>query len=183
SCRRVHRPDAIPFHCRFEPHGEWWERIRPHLTVHRVPHEPQGGDRVVLRIAGSAPAPDVAALAGLPGVELVADPVGLAACYAWADLAVVPLTAGGGTRIKLIEAFANGVPVVATSIGVEGIAAMHGVHLLIADAPAAFADACAKVLADSVLAARLAEEARTLVEARYAHAHGVHAVRNAFDRL
>ena len=71
----------------------------------------------------------------------------------------------------------------ATSIGVEGIAAMHGVHLLIADAPAAFADACAKVLADSVLAARLAEEARTLVEARDAHAHGVHAVRNAFDRL
>src|SRR5262249_55558779 len=44
SCRRVYRPDAIHFHCRFEPHGEWWERIRPHLTVHRVPCEPQGGD-------------------------------------------------------------------------------------------------------------------------------------------
>ena len=44
SCRRVYRPDAIHFHYRFEPHGEWWERIRPHLTLHRVPREPQGGD-------------------------------------------------------------------------------------------------------------------------------------------
>ena len=66
-------------------------------------------DPIVLRIAGSAPAQDVAALARLPGVEVVADPVDLAECYAWADLAVVPLTAGGGTRIKLIEAFAHGV--------------------------------------------------------------------------
>ena len=44
SCRRVYRPDAIHFHCRHEPHGEWWQRIRPHLTLHRVGREPQGGD-------------------------------------------------------------------------------------------------------------------------------------------
>ncbi len=143
----------------------------------------QCSERVALRIAGSTPAPDVAALARLPGVELVADPADMAECYAWADLAVVPLTAGGGTRIKLIEAFAHGVPVVATSIGAEGIAVTHDVHLLIADPPAAFADACAKVLADAVLATRLAEAARALVEARYAHAHGVRSIREAFAGL
>jgi hypothetical protein len=36
SCRRVYRPDAIHFHYRHAPHGPWWERIRPHLTLHRV---------------------------------------------------------------------------------------------------------------------------------------------------
>jgi len=45
SCRRVYRPDAIHFHCVHEPHGPWWERIRPHLTLHRVAKPP--------RLAGS----------------------------------------------------------------------------------------------------------------------------------
>jgi glycosyltransferase involved in cell wall biosynthesis len=143
----------------------------------------QYGTRIALRIAGSGPTAEVTALAGLPGVEVTADPADLADCYAWADLAVVPLAAGGGTRIKLLEAFAYGVPVVATSVGAEGIAAAHAVHLLIADAPAAFADACATVLADRALAARLAESARALVEARYAHARGVRSIRDAFASL
>jgi glycosyltransferase involved in cell wall biosynthesis len=128
-------------------------------------------------------AAEVIALARLPGVELLADPADLAESYAWADLAVVPLAAGGGTRNKLLEAFAHGVPVVATSIGAEGIAAVHGVHLLIAAAPAAFTDACATLLADPALAMRLADSARALVEARFAHAHGVRRIRDAFVGL
>jgi glycosyltransferase involved in cell wall biosynthesis len=75
------------------------------------------------------------------------------------------------------------VPVVATSIGAEGIAATHDVHLLIADPPAAFADACAQVLADRVLAKRLTKAARALIEVRYSHAHGVRAIGEAFERL
>jgi glycosyltransferase involved in cell wall biosynthesis len=106
------------------------------------------GDDVVLRIAGSAPIAEIVALASLPGVELVVDPADLAPHYAWADLAVIPLTAGGGTRIKLIEAFAHGVPVVATTIGTEGVDARHGTHLLVADEPAAFAEACSLLLSD-----------------------------------
>lgn len=140
------------------------------------------GDGIVLRIAGSAPVPAVAALAELPGVELVADPRDLAACYAWADLAVVPLDAGGGTRVKLLEAFAHGVPVVSTPIGAEGVMATHEVHLLIAKAPSAFAEACSRLLADRGLAARLADAARALVEAQYAHACGVSRIRAAFEK-
>jgi hypothetical protein len=44
SCRRVYRPDAIHFHYRHEPHGEWWQRIRAHLTPHRLSEERQGAD-------------------------------------------------------------------------------------------------------------------------------------------
>jgi glycosyltransferase involved in cell wall biosynthesis len=144
----------------------------------------RSGERIALRIAGSSLLRgELTALAALPGVELIANPANLADCYAWADLAVVPLAAGGGTRIKLLEAFAHGVPVVATSIGAEGIAAEHGVHLLIAETTPAFTDACAAALDDHVLAARLAENARALVEARYAHAHGLRSIRDAFAEL
>ena len=44
SCRRVHRPDAIHFHYRHDPHGEWWQRIRPHLTLHRIAEDRRVAD-------------------------------------------------------------------------------------------------------------------------------------------
>jgi len=138
------------------------------------------GNAVALRIAGSAPAPEVAALTALPGVELVADPADMAKHYAWANLAVVPLRAGGGTRIKLLEAFAHGVPVVATRIGAEGIAAEDRVHALLADSSEALAEACAELLSDAELATRLSASARRLVESTYAHACGVSKIRDAF---
>jgi glycosyltransferase involved in cell wall biosynthesis len=140
------------------------------------------GSSVVLRIAGSAPAAEVAALATLPGVELVANPVDLAKHYAWADLAVIPLRAGGGTRIKLIEAFAHGVPVVATRIGAEGVAAEDRIHLLLADSSEALADACAELLSDAELAGRLSASALQLVESNYAHDRGVSIIRAAFRK-
>ncbi len=140
------------------------------------------GNKLALRIAGSAPAPEVAALTALPGVELVADPADLAKHYAWANLAVVPLRAGGGTRIKLLEAFAHGVPVVATRIGAEGIAAEHRVHVLLADSSEAIAEACSELLSDAQLAAHLAASALRLVESRYAHECGVSIIRDAFAR-
>ena len=59
-----------------------------------------------------------------------------------ADMAVIPIRFGSGTRIKIIEAFAHRVPVVSTTIGAEGLDALDGVHLLLADEPEAFADAC-----------------------------------------
>ena len=138
------------------------------------------GDAVTLRIAGSAPAREIAALAALPGIELVPDPPAMEPHYAWADLAVIPLAAGGGTRIKLLEAFAHGVPVVATTIGAEGVPAQDGVHLLLADSAADFAQACAELLRDAPFAQRLAANARGLVEAGYAHAHGVAIIREHF---
>jgi len=141
------------------------------------------GGLTTIRIAGSAPAPEVCALASLPGVEVVVNPESLAPHYAWADLAVIPLSAGGGTRIKLIEAFAYGVPVVATRIGAEGVAVVDAVHLLLADSRTELVEACARVLSDAALAGRLSFHARRLVEANYSHDVGVLTIRNTFEKI
>lgn len=79
----------------------------------------------------------------------------------------VPILSGGGVRVKILEAMAMGVPVVSTSIGCEGLDMHDGEHLLVADTPADFAHACAKVLQDKDLSLRLARNARRLILERY----------------
>jgi glycosyltransferase involved in cell wall biosynthesis len=91
----------------------------------------------------------------------------LAPLYTAADVVVVPLRAGGGTRIKILESFAHGVPVVTTRLGAEGIDAANGVHLLFADNAADFARACLQIKEAPEFAARLAAHAADLLAARY----------------
>jgi glycosyltransferase involved in cell wall biosynthesis len=84
-----------------------------------------------------------------------------------ASALAVPLLSGGGVRVKILESMAMGVPVVSTSIGCEGLDVRDGEHLLVADTPADFAHACAKVLRDKDLSLRLARNARRLILERY----------------
>jgi glycosyltransferase involved in cell wall biosynthesis len=108
------------------------------------------------------------AAAGLPrGVACLGDPADVPACFAQADMLLVPLRIGAGTRLKVLEAMAAGLPVVATARGCEGIAARTAEQLLVADTPADFAAACLRLLTEPGLAERLAANARRLVEARY----------------
>jgi glycosyltransferase involved in cell wall biosynthesis len=80
---------------------------------------------------------------------------------------VVPLRSGSGMRVKILDAFARGVPVVSTTIGMEGIDAVDGEHALIADTPESFADATARLLEVGGLADRLSRGARALALERY----------------
>jgi len=80
---------------------------------------------------------------------------------------VVPLRAGSGMRVKILEALARGVPTVTTSVGCEGIEAVPGRHLLVGDDPETFAAQVVRALTDDVLAARLAANGRALVMAKY----------------
>jgi polysaccharide biosynthesis protein PslH len=89
----------------------------------------------------------------------------LAAAYARARCAVVPLLQGGGSPLKLIEALAHGLPIVATPRAVAGVQARDGEHLLVAESPRAFANALASLLSDG--APQLATNARRLAEERY----------------
>lgn len=84
-----------------------------------------------------------------------------------ASVVVAPLLIGGGTRNKILEAFAMGKPVVSTSLGCEGLDVENGKHLLIADTPQEFAEAVLKLLDQPDLARRLGEQGRRLVETEY----------------
>jgi glycosyltransferase involved in cell wall biosynthesis len=104
------------------------------------------------------PAPDVMLTGFVPDVRpLIAG--------AWA--AIVPMRQGGGTRLKILEAMALGVPVIATSKGAEGLDAEPGRHLLVADEPAEFAEAVVELLRSPARRQSLAEEALQLVARRY----------------
>lgn len=84
-----------------------------------------------------------------------------AACY------VVPLRVGGGTRLKILDAWAMGKAVVSTSLGCEGLAVEDGGNILIRDEPEGFARAVCAVLRDAPLRLRLGAEGRRTVEQRY----------------
>jgi hypothetical protein len=84
-----------------------------------------------------------------------------------ANLCVIPLRQGGGTRLKILEAFAAGLPVVSTTRGAAGIEAEHGHHLLLADTPEDLAACVVRLLQKPDEAMRLARAARHLVEVRY----------------
>jgi len=87
--------------------------------------------------------------------------VARAACY------IVPLRVGGGTRLKLLDAWAMGKAVVSTTIGAEGLGARDGVDVLLADTADAFADAVAVLLRDEVLRRRIEDEARRTAVSRF----------------
>jgi glycosyltransferase involved in cell wall biosynthesis len=80
---------------------------------------------------------------------------------------VVPLRCGGGTRVKVLEAMAHGVPVVSTTLGCEGLAVRDGESVLLADTPETFAAAVIRVCSDGPLARRLAAGGTDLVHAEY----------------
>jgi glycosyltransferase involved in cell wall biosynthesis len=115
---------------------------------------------VRVRLVGANPAPRVTQLGRNPDVEVLANVPDLAPYYAEAAVVVVPLRAGSGTRIKILEAFGYRRPVVSTTIGAEGLGVTNGEQLLIADDPEPFAEGCVRLLEDSTLSAALTASAR-----------------------
>jgi glycosyltransferase involved in cell wall biosynthesis len=83
------------------------------------------------------------------------------------DILVVPLLSGGGTRIKIMEALAAGLPVVSTTIGAEGLGLIDGEHILIADDPPSFAKQILSLARDPAQRARIATKGRELVQAQH----------------
>ncbi len=83
---------------------------------------------------------------------------------------VVPLLAGGGMRVKILNAMAAGIPVVSTTLGYEGIELQPGRDILVADTPESFAAQVLRVLNEPLLAEELSTNARNLVETKYHYA-------------
>jgi glycosyltransferase involved in cell wall biosynthesis len=83
------------------------------------------------------------------------------------DVSLVPIRVGAGTRLKVVEAMSNRIPLVSTPVGCEGIPLEDGVHALIADDPRRFADSCVRMVCEPALRQDLADAAAELFEASY----------------
>ncbi|NWG16306.1 MAG: glycosyltransferase [Chloroflexi bacterium] len=83
------------------------------------------------------------------------------------SMMIVPLRAGGGMRVKILNALSQGIPMVSTTVGCEGIAVENDRDILIADAPQPFAAACVRLLADADLNARITRAGRQTAEQQY----------------
>ncbi|WP_246707252.1 glycosyltransferase family 4 protein [Mesorhizobium sp. NZP2077] len=120
-----------------------------------------------LVVAGRTPTPEVRALAGLPGVELIEDPVDVAPFLSSAHLTIVPLTAGGGTRIKILEAMAAGVPVIATPVAAEGLDLVENDEVLLSPSDDTLAEMAIGLCLDPERRARQRLRAHQAVWARF----------------
>ena len=124
---------------------------------------------VTLTIVGKDPPRDFlqAAAAQPDTIEVTGFVPSLDPYMAAAAVLVVPVRAGSGMRVRLLEAFARAMPTVTTTIGLEGITAEHERHLLIADDPADFARQTVRLLQDESLQTRLGKNGRLLAEQKY----------------
>ena len=132
-----------------------WPRIRdarPDATWHLV---------------GRNPPPEIQRLGALPGVTVTGSVPKVQPHLAAAQVAIVPLLTGTGTRLKILEAMAMRRAIVSTALGREGLACVAGEHLLVADEPETFAASVVQLLDDTPRRASLGDHGRALVEERY----------------
>ena len=106
-------------------------------------------------------------IAGDPRIEVTGFVEDAVSVLAECQVAVIPLLAGSGTRVKILEAWAAGTPVVSTAIGAEGLECADGRHLLIADDAKTFAEAVSRLLASAEERQRIGTAGRRLFEQRY----------------
>ena len=121
-----------------------------------------------LTIVGRRPAPKVRELAGKDSSITVTGTVpDVRPHLADAALMIVPLRVGGGTRIKIFEGMATGIPCLSTAIGAEGLPVTHGKDHLLADRPEDFANEIDRAFTDPPRAAAIGRAGRQLVEGRF----------------
>ncbi|MCP4959191.1 MAG: glycosyltransferase [Actinomycetia bacterium] len=107
------------------------------------------------------------------GIEVIGPVADLRPLLEEATLCVVPLRWAGGTRVKILEAFAHELPVVSTTVGAAGLDVSDDCELRVADDPEGFASACAEIIEDPHLAERIAEAGRQAFESKHETNHVV----------
>jgi GT2 family glycosyltransferase/glycosyltransferase involved in cell wall biosynthesis len=148
-----------------------------------LPHLLRAAPAARVRLVGRDAPPRITALAGRPGVEVAGYVPDLAAEMAAATAIVLPLRQGSGLRGKLLEAWAAGKAVVATRVACEGTAARDGEHCLIADEPAAFAQAIVRLFGDASLRTQLGAAGRQLALTKHSTAGIVAEYENVYRRV
>jgi glycosyltransferase involved in cell wall biosynthesis len=122
---------------------------------------------LVWRLVGKNPHAITRFIAGDSRIQLIGPVTDAVTELGRSRIAVVPLRTGSGTRLKILEAWAAGLPIVSTSIGAEGLPAFHEKNLLLADTPSDFVSAVTRLLTCPDLARDLALAGRLLMEKEF----------------
>ncbi|MBC8031407.1 MAG: glycosyltransferase [Pyrinomonadaceae bacterium] len=122
---------------------------------------------LVFTIVGRDPGEEVRQLASIPGIEVTGTVGDVRPYYREAVASIVPLKVGGGSRLKILESMAAGVPVVSTTLGAEGLEVRHGADIVIGDTKEQLVEAITRLLQDEELRRQLSEAGRDLVSRRY----------------
>jgi glycosyltransferase involved in cell wall biosynthesis len=122
---------------------------------------------LVWRLVGKNPQALRALTSGDDRIEIIGEVEDAITELARAEVAIVPLLAGSGTRLKILEAWSAGTPVVSTSIGAEGLPVADAKHLLLADGAEEFTRAVSRLLACKQLQESLASAGRLLLEKEF----------------
>jgi glycosyltransferase involved in cell wall biosynthesis len=125
------------------------------------------GDFIVRIIGGGISKKFAKKLLQVPEVELIGYIQEVEQYYHQSNAVIVPIRAGGGTRIKILEAFSYRRPVISTYFGVEGLEAQKEVHLLAANTKEDFARHCIRIMSNHKLRNKLTKNAYSLVQDKY----------------
>jgi glycosyltransferase involved in cell wall biosynthesis len=154
---------------------------------HVLPLIQQEAPKVKFQIVGMNPHSRLDEVRHMKGVEITGAVDMIQPYMNAAAVYVIPLRVGGGTRFKALEAMASAKAIVSTRLGMEGIQVQHEKELLLADAPAEFAEAALRLLRQdaesNALAARLGHDARTFVAAHYDWRQIIPLFEQIYDRL
>lgn len=136
-----------------------------------------------LLLVGRGAADELAGLGRLPWVDAIGEVDSTQEYLQTSQVAVAPVRFGGGTRIKLIEAFAYSLASVSTTVGCHGLDVVDGHEVLIADDAADFAAAVCRVLEDDALARALGTAGHALYEAHYQPSAVIGTIRKLAKRV
>jgi glycosyltransferase involved in cell wall biosynthesis len=135
--------------------AEGWPRVRA------------GAPNAQLRLAGKSPSASLIKAANRAGAEIAADVPSMPEEFARATMLLVPLWVGAGARVKIVEALAARLPVVATSFACEGLGLTPGAHYLEGESPAELADRALALLRDPARGDAPARAGRAVAEERW----------------
>jgi glycosyltransferase involved in cell wall biosynthesis len=139
---------------------EWFiKRVLPQILVERP--------KARLVVVGSDPPPRDVFAKSAGAIELVGFVEDTRTELSKRALFVCPILSGSGVRVKLLEAFASGIPVVSTTVGAEGFARQDGEFCALADDPGEFARKAIEILGSPEQARGMTERARAEVDANW----------------
>jgi GT2 family glycosyltransferase/glycosyltransferase involved in cell wall biosynthesis len=139
---------------------DWFTREVLPLVLEKLPE-------TRLLVAGSDPPPAHAFHNPRNAIDLLGFVDDIQPLFSTCAVFICPIRSGSGVRVKLLEAFASGIPVVSTTLGAEGLARKDGEFCVLADEPRAFAEGVIRVLGDAAFARDLAARARQEVETNW----------------